>query len=110
MPLTAEAKSYTKNLKLANVELKATANYVGATVIEILGQITNNGDRTLQRVELSCVFYDVNGMVVFRERVPIVKSLLKPGETRSFRLPFEGIPQSWNQALPTLVIANIVFG
>ena len=109
-PLTADAKSYTKNLKLANVEMKATANYVGATVVEILGQITNNGDRTLQRVELSCVFYDVNGMVVFRERVPIVKTLLKPGETRSFRLPFEGIPQSWNQALPALVIANIVFG
>ena len=108
-PLTGDAKAYVKNLKLANVEMKATANYVGATVVEVLGQITNNGDRTLQRVELTCVFYDVSGLVVFRQRVPIVKSMLKPGETRNFRLPFEGIPQSWNQVLPTLVIANIAF-
>ncbi len=108
-PLTGEAKAYVKNLKLGNVEMKATANYVGATVVEILGQITNNGDRTLERVELTCVFYDVSGLVVFRERVPIVKSALKPGETKSFRLPFEGIPASWNQVLPTLVIAHISF-
>ena len=32
-----------------------------------------------------------------------------PGQTREFRLPFEGLPESWNQALPTLVIANISF-
>jgi hypothetical protein len=109
-PLTGEAKAYVRNLKLANVEMKATASYVGSTVVEVLGQITNNGDRALQRVELTCVFYDVNGLVVYRERVPIVKTTLKPGETRSFRLPFEGIPQSWNQVLPSLVIANIAFG
>lgn len=107
--LTADAKAYTRNLKLSNVEMKATANYVGATVVEILGQISNNGDRVLGRAELTCVFYDVSGLVVFRERVPIVKSALKPGETRTFRLPFEGIPASWNQTLPQLVIANIAF-
>jgi hypothetical protein len=49
------------------------------------------------------------GLVVLRERVPIVRSTIRPGETRTFRLPFEGIPQSWNQALPQLVIAHIAF-
>ena len=65
--------------------------------------------RTLSRVELNCVFYDPYGQVVLRERVPIVRSVLKPGETSSFRLPFEGIPGSWNQTLPQLVIATITF-
>jgi hypothetical protein len=55
------------------------------------------------------VFYDVNGLVVLKERVPIVKTTFKPGETKAFRLPFEGVPQSWNQALPQLVIAEIIF-
>ena len=107
--ITAEAKAYVTNLKLSGVERKATANYAGATVVEILGNITNAGTRTLNRVELNCIFFDSSGLVVLRERVPIVRSTIKPGETRPFRLPFEGIPESWNQALPQLVIAHISF-
>ena len=107
--ITAEAKAYVRNLKLSGVQMKATANYAGAMIVEVIGNITNNGDRTLNRVELNCVFYDSSGLVVLRERVPIVRSAIKPGETRSFRLPFEGIPQSWNQAMPQLVIAHIAF-
>ena len=79
-------------------------------MVEIVGNITNGGDRSIARVELSCIFYDVSGLVVLKERVPIVRTALTPGETKPFRLPFEGMPQSWNQALPSLVIAQIVFG
>ena len=107
--LTVEAKSYVRNLKLSQVQMKATANFTGAAIIEVEGRITNNGDRTLSRVELNCVFYDVNGLVVLRERVPIVKTPLKPGETKEFRLPFEGVAPSWNQTMPQLVIAHIAF-
>jgi hypothetical protein len=107
--LTAEAKGYVRNLKLADVEYKATAAYLGGELIEVLGKITNAGDRELQRVELNCVFYDSIGQVVRRARVPIVKSLLKPGELRAFRLPFDDIPQSWNRTPPQMVIAHITF-
>ncbi|HYO80694.1 MAG TPA: FxLYD domain-containing protein [Bryobacteraceae bacterium] len=107
--ITAEAKTYVRNLKLGDVEMKATENFAGAAVIEILGRITNGGTRTLNRVELNCVFYDPYGQELKRERVPIVRTTLAPGQTRSFRLPFEGIPQGWNQALPSLVIASIQF-
>jgi hypothetical protein len=107
--LTAEAKAYTQHLKLSGVEMKKTESYVGSSIVEIIGNITNNGTRTLERVELTCIFYDAYGQLVFRQRVPIVRSSLKPGDARSFRLPFEGIPESWNQALPALVIASIHF-
>jgi hypothetical protein len=107
--ITAEGKAYVRNLKLSEVDMKATEAFTGAAVVEIVGKITNGGDRTLSRVELNCVFYDPYGQVVLRERVPIVRSAMKPGETKSFRLPFEGIPRSWNQTLPQLVIASITF-
>ena len=107
--VTQEAKAYVANLKLSGVDMKATANFARAAVIEITGNISNNGDRPLSLVELNCVFYDVSGLVVLRERVPIVRTTLKPGETKPFRLPFEGVPQSWNQAMPQLVIAQILF-
>jgi hypothetical protein len=108
-PLTPEAKAYTRNLQLSNVQMKATANYAGATVVEIVGNITNAGDRPINRVELNCVFYDPYSQVVLRERIAIVRSLLGPGETKEFRLPFEELPGSWNQAMPNLVIAHIDF-
>jgi len=111
--LTAEAKQYVHNLQLSDVGMKATESYMKQQVVEILGKITNNGDRTLNVVEINCVFYDAYGQLVLRERVPIVGSRtgpLAPGQTKSFRLAFDTIPESWNQALPQLVIAQIVFG
>ncbi|MGJ5818809.1 FxLYD domain-containing protein [Paludibaculum fermentans] len=110
--LTAEAKSYVRNLALSDVEMKASENYMKTMLVEIVGKITNNGSRTLGLVDINCVFYDPYGQLVLRERVAIVKMSgkgLAPGETRSFRLPFDSIPSSWNQALPQLVIARIEF-
>jgi len=34
---------------------------------------------------------------------------LAPGETKAFRLAFDHVPESWNQAMPTMVIARIDF-
>lgn len=111
--LTPEAKAYVRNLGLEGVEMKATESYMGSTLIEITGRIQNKGDRPLRLVELNCVFYDVGLNAIHRERVPIVKrsalGSLKPGESRSFRMPFDSIPEGWNQSLPQLVIANIEF-
>jgi hypothetical protein len=111
--VAAEAKSYVRNLRLSAVELKATDSYMGGTIVEIVGKIQNAGDRPLNQVDVNCIFYDPYGLVVLREKVSIVKSKtggLKPGETKTFRLPFDSLPQSWNQTLPQVVIANIRFG
>ncbi len=58
------------------------------------------------------MFHDSYGQLVLRKRVPIVSPRmggLKPGETKSFRLPFDELPESWNQAMPQLVIAGVKF-
>lgn len=110
--LTPEAKAYTKSLKLADVEMKATEAYLGNAVVEVTGKITNAGDRALRQVDLMCVFYDAAGQVLTRERVPIVRAKTggaKPGETKEFRLPFDSLGQNWNQRMPQMVIAGIVF-
>ena len=108
-PLTAEAKAYVRNLKLSEVTMKATESYVGQTVTEIEGKITNAGDHLTQHVDVYCNFYNSYGEVVIRERVAIVTTALKPGETRTFRLPFDDIPEGWNNQMPQLVIARIQF-
>jgi len=112
LPLTPEAKLYTRNLQLSDVELKAKENYFQQAVVEINGKIANTGDRPLDTVEIYCVFRDPYGQLVLRRRLAIVNPRmggLKPGETKTFRLPFDDLPQSWNQAMPQLVIAGVKF-
>jgi archaellum component FlaF (FlaF/FlaG flagellin family) len=107
-----EAKAYLPNLQLSEVTMKAAENFMKQQVVEVDGKITNNGPRPLQSVSIYCLFSGVDGREVYRERVPIIPAKgtpLKPGETRSFRLPFDSLPDAWNQALPRMVIAQITF-
>jgi hypothetical protein len=109
---SAEAKAYLPNLELSGVTMKATENFMKQQVVEIEGNIANKGPRPLQSVDIYCHFYGVDGREIYRERVPILKSKgtpLMPGEVRRFRLPFDTLPDGWNQALPRMVIAQITF-
>ena len=111
-PLTGEAREYVKNLKLADVEMKAHESYLKQSVVEITGSIANHGDRRLKKVEIYCVFYDLYGQVILRERVALVGPKTGgsgPGDVKPFRLAFDDVPESWNQATPQLVIAAIEF-
>jgi len=111
-PLTTEARGYVRTLQLMDVDMQKHESYLKQAVVEIIGKIGNNGDRTLRVVEINCVFYDPYGQLVLRRRVAIVGQKmggLAPGEKKNFRLAFDDIPDSWNQALPQLVIAQIVF-
>jgi hypothetical protein len=112
LPLTPEAKEFVRHLQLSDVEMKASESYFKQVVVEIDGKIANAGDRNLDEVDIYCIFRDAYGQLVLRKRVPIVSPRmggLKPGETKSFRLPFDEIPESWNHAMPQLVIAGIKF-
>jgi hypothetical protein len=119
-PLTGPARDYVKNLRFVSADgqnpespkMEAHESYLKQSVVEITGNIQNTGDRVLELVEINCVFYDPYGQVVLRERVPIVSrkmGKLAPRETKAFRLAFDNVPESWNQAMPAMVIAGISF-
>ncbi len=110
--LTQQAKAYLANLALSNVHMQAAESYVNSRLVEILGEISNRGSRTIQMAEVTCVFMGYSGVEVARERALVVggrTGSLAAGETKSFRLPFDTIPETWNQAMPTLIIAQIKF-
>lgn len=111
---TVEAKAYLSNLALSDVTMQATENFMKQQVVEVQGKIANNGPRPLAAIDVYCLFYGVDGHEVYREKVPVVggvesRAPLKPGETRAFRLPFDSLPDGWNQAMPKMVIARITF-
>ena len=92
--------------------MQATENFMNQQVVEVEGKIANAGPKPLRSVDVFCLFRSVDGSEIRRERLSIVRTAgkpLKPGEVRSFRLPFDSIPDSWNQAMPQMVIAQIAF-
>jgi hypothetical protein len=109
---SAEAIAYLPYLGLSDVSMEANENFMKQRVIEIKGKITDKGPRSLRAVDVYCLFYGIDGREIHRERLPIVNAktaALRPRETRSFRLPFDAVPDGWNQALPKMVIARIDF-
>ena len=112
IPLSPEGRAYIKKLQLSDVSMKATGNIASQTLVEIEGKIANTGDRAVDIVEIYCAFYDPSGQLVYKPRLAIVSAKmggLKPGETKSFRLPFDEIPDSWNNVMPQLVVAGVKF-
>ena len=113
-PLTGDARQYVRDghLPISEVSMEAHESYLHQQVVEITGKIGNTGNRVIDTAEIYCVFKDSYDQVVLRQRVSIVTKKmggLSPGEIKSFRLPFDTIPESWNQALPQIVIARIEF-
>lgn len=110
--LTDEAKAYLPNFALGDVHMQAAESYAQQRLVEVLGNITNNGPRTVKLVEVVCVFKDFNGAEARRERALVVggrTGALAPGATKPFRLAFDNAPDNWNQVMPSLVIAQIQF-
>jgi hypothetical protein len=109
-----EAKAYLANLALSDVTMQASESLMNQKVVEVLGNISNNGPRELKSIDVYCLFYGVDGRLLHRERLRIVggvetRGSLKPGATKAFRMPFDSLPEGWNQALPKMVIAQIAF-
>lgn len=110
--LTADAKQYLSNLALSDVNMTAADSTLKVSLLEITGKITNKGARPIEQVQVTCLFHEPNLQVVKRERVTVIGSrtgALEPGATKAFRLNFDDVPETWNQTMPDLVIAQIIF-
>ncbi len=109
--LTDEARAYLPKLDLHDVKMGATESALGHTLVEITGAIENLGEKSIRSVKLNCVFYEINGIELDRVPAAVVRpnGALPPGGKREFRLAFDAIPDGWNQTMPNLFIAEIIF-
>jgi len=128
-PLTGPAKAYVKYLKFVaedgvtpeSPKMVAHESYLKLSVVEITGHIKNTGDRVLNAIEIHWGVQGPAHLPAGREHPrgdhPAGAGAdchqedggLAPGETKAFRVAFDNVPDDWNQALPTMVIAAIDF-
>lgn len=113
---------YAPNVQLSDLKMSTAQNFVGARVIYVEGSIANKGQRIVTRATVQAEFRDDLNQVVLREPAPVMvteqrpgysdsvgfdRVPLKPGDKRTFRLTFENVPSSWNQAYPDLKVMQV---
>jgi len=113
---------YAANLKLSDFKMSAAENFVGATVSYVDGTVTNSGDKTVTHVVVEVRFKDDMGQIAQREDVPlqVLKttgpypeavdfsvSPLGAGQSKPFRLTFEGISAQWNHQYPEIQVSDV---
>lgn len=113
---------YAAQLKLSDLKMSQSQNFVGASVTYVDGTITNAGDKTVTHATVRVTFKDPYGQVAQIEDVPI-KLLqtggsypdtvdlsvapLAPAQSKPFRLIFEHVSDQWNQGAPDLQIVDV---
>jgi hypothetical protein len=113
---------YAANLKLSDFKMSAAENFVGATVSYVDGTVANSGDKTVTHLVVEVTFKDELGQLAQREEIPmqVLKtdgpypeavdfsvSPLSPGQSKTFRLTFEGISAQWNHQYPEIRITDV---
>jgi hypothetical protein len=111
---------YAANVKISNIKMSTSQNFVGATVTYVDGLATNSGDKTLIRAVVHIVFRDSMGQVAQADDLPLRAlqtsgpypdvvdlSPLAPGQSQEFRLTFEHVSAEWNQAYPELQVIDV---
>ncbi|MGH9583651.1 MAG: DUF2393 family protein [Bryobacteraceae bacterium] len=111
-PPSSAEQTYAPHIFFSGLAMTAAENLMRQRVVEVRGDIANHGPRAITSVSVDCTFSSIQGNQVYRERQFAFASKtnpLKPGETRPFRLAFDQLPDNWDQALPRLTVARIVF-
>jgi hypothetical protein len=121
-PVTAQLDPYASSLVLSNFSLSESSNLAGGKLTYLDGQIANQGNRTVSAIGMQVLFRDYTHQVAWNDTQPlqlirtrqpyvdtepVSAAPLKPGDTREFRLIFDGVPDSWDGAYPDLRIVRV---
>ena len=113
---------YAAYIKFSDLKMSAAENFVGATVSYIDGTVSNGGNQTVTHVMVEVTFRDSIGQLAQRETVSLRVlrttgpypeavdlnvSPLPPGQSKPFRLTFEGISAQWNHEYPELKVTDV---
>ncbi len=121
-PGLAPIDPYGAKLRVTNVHMSEASNFAGGKVTYLDGQITNQGDKTINGVTVQVAFHNELKEIAQKETLPlnlirthepyvdtepVSASPLKPGEPREFRLIFDSVTADWNQQYPEIRVIHV---
>lgn len=121
-PANAPLDPYAANLKIGDLAMSRSSNFIGGQITYLDGHIVNTGSRTVTGIEAQVLFRDYTNIVTqnttepmqfIRTRSPYIDvepvsaAPLRPGEGEDFRLAFDGVTSSWDGAYPEIRLIQI---
>jgi Protein of unknown function (DUF2393) len=107
-------QAYAPQIHYSNIQLAKSSNLLNQQFTYINGTVTNDGDRTIQRLAMSVDFYDDidNKEVALHDTETIIgpnDQPLLPHSQRDFSVTLDRYPDTWNQQMPAFHTSGLVF-
>ena len=109
-PRAEEAPGYASQVAFSDLRMSAEENFLGQQVVYLDGNVTNHGSKALRQLNIQLFFHDTLNEVVLREDRKILgerAESLGPGQTRSFQIRFDEIPDSLSRQVPEIKIVSL---
>ena len=107
----AREKAYKDQVTLSGLGLAKGENFLGDEIFYVEGSLTNDGEGTVRRVELTFLFKDTLDQVVLREARTALeyrgKRGIEPQQVAEFQVAFENLPRDWNYVVPEVQVSGI---
>lgn len=122
LPPDTPLDPYASNLRISNLAMSRSSNYIGAQITYVDGHIANTGNRTVTGITAQVLFRDYTNIVTqnsvqpmqfIRTRTPYIDvepisaAPLKPGSGQDFRLIFDGVSSEWNGEYPEIRLVHV---
>jgi hypothetical protein len=122
LPPNTALDPYAVNLRMGNLAMSRSSNFIGAQITYLDGQIVNAGNRTVTGITAQVLFRDYTNIVTqnttepmqfIRTRTPYIDvepvsaAPLKPGAQQDFRLVFDGVSPAWNGEFPEIRLLHV---
>lgn len=104
---------YQQYLELKNPKIQMGLNYAGNRIVMFSGVISNQGERTIDVVELKIVFFNYDELLLETHRTPLRPSPYTPPipqlSERVFNFYVERIPEGWKSSHAEMSISGFRF-
>jgi hypothetical protein len=104
--------AYKSKVEIVRLGLAKGENYLGDSVHFVEGEIKNNGERIIQRIDLTLTFRDSLNQIVLKETRHALdyktSKGLDPQKSAKFQVGFDHLPKDWNYMMPEVEISGVV--
>jgi hypothetical protein len=113
LPFGAAEQAYAQRIHFMNPQMARATNFLNQEFTYFAGTISNDGTRTLDRLQVTLEFHDPLNQVVLRETQLLIASPARPldgGQRRDFQVTLDHVPATWDQQYPSIRVSGIVLG
>jgi hypothetical protein len=113
LPFGPPEQVYAQRIHFMKPQMARATNFLNQEFTYIAGTISNDGTRSIERLQVTLEFHDPLNQVVLRDRQLLITSPARPldgGQRRDFQVTLDHVPASWDQQYPSIRVSGIVLG